>query len=54
MMADGEKIDNVIFTDKSTFQVENHARRAYRRIGEPKIVHQNTHVGWNFQKEVPF
>ena len=54
MMVDGVKIDNVIFTDESTFQVENHARSAYRRIGEPRILHQNTHVGWDFQKRCLF
>ena len=40
MIADGEKFDDVIFTDESTFQVEYHARRAYRRLGEPRILRQ--------------
>lgn len=40
MIEDGEQFDDVIFTDESTFQVEYHARRAYRRIGEPRILRQ--------------
>lgn len=35
MLEDHEQFDNVIFTDESTFLVEYHARKAYRRIGEP-------------------
>ncbi len=33
MIAENETFDNVIFTDESSFQVEYHARRTYRRIG---------------------
>ena len=40
MISDNEQFDDVVFTDESTFQVEYHARKAYRRIGEPRILHQ--------------
>lgn len=40
MITDGEQFNDVIFTDESTCQVEYHARRAYRRIGEPRILRQ--------------
>ena len=38
MIEEEEQFDNVVFTDESTFQVEYHARRAYRRVGEPRIL----------------
>ena len=38
MMTENERFDDVVFTDKSTFQVEYHARRAYRRLGEPRLL----------------
>ena len=40
MIQESETFDDVIFTDESTFQVEYHARKAYRRIGEPRILRQ--------------
>lgn len=40
MIASKETFDNVIFSDESSFQVEYHARKAYRRIGEPRILRQ--------------
>lgn len=40
MVEEEEKFDNVIFTDESTFQVEYYVRRAYRRLGEPRILRQ--------------
>lgn len=38
LIEDEENFDDVIFTDESTFQVEYHARRAYRRVGEPRLL----------------
>ena len=38
MIVEKEMFDDVIFTDESSFQVEYHSRRAYRRIGEPRIL----------------
>ncbi len=38
MLTDKEQFDDVIFTDESSFQVEYHARRAYRRLGEPRLL----------------
>ena len=40
MIKENEQFDNVIFTDESSFQVEYHAKKAYRRIGEPRILRQ--------------
>ncbi len=40
MIDDHEQFDDVIFTDESSFQVDYHARRAYRRLGEPRILWQ--------------
>ena len=37
MIAEKEMFD-VIFTDESSFHVEYHSRRAYRRICEPRIL----------------
>ena len=39
MMTENERFDDVVFTDESTFQVEYHAKRAYRRrLGEPRLL----------------
>ena len=40
MIAENEMFDDMIFTDESRFQVECRARRAYSRIGEPRILRQ--------------
>ena len=40
MISENEQFGDVIFTDESTFKVEYHARRAYHRIGEPRILQQ--------------
>ena len=38
LITDNEMFEDVIFTDESSFQVEHHKSRAYRRIGEPRIL----------------
>ena len=40
MIKENEQFDDVIFTDESSFQVEYNAKKAYRRIGEPRILRQ--------------
>ena len=40
MIQESKSFDNVIFTNESTFQVEYHARKAYRQIGEQRILRQ--------------
>ena len=38
MLATKENFDDVIFTDESTFEVEYHSTKCYRRIGQPRIL----------------
>ena len=38
MITKNERFEDVIVTDKSTFQVEHHKSRAYRRIEKPRIL----------------
>ena len=38
MLKNSEQFDDVIFTDEFIFQVDYHARRAYRRVGEPRVL----------------
>ena len=41
MISEGEQFDDVIFIDESTFQAKYHAKRAYRRLGEPRQLRPN-------------
>ena len=38
MLAEKETFDDVIFTDESTFEVEYHSTKSYRRVGQPRIL----------------
>ena len=37
MITENEQFDDIVFTKESMFQVEYHARRAYKRLGEPRL-----------------
>ena len=57
MLKNSEQFDDVIFTDESTFQVDYHARRAYRRVREPRVMRTKpkhpvkVHVWGVYQRE---
>ena len=41
IMTEYERFDDVVFMNESMFQVEYHARRAYRRLREPRLLRPN-------------
>ena len=44
MMTEHERFYDVVFTNESTFQVEYHARSAYRRLGEPRLLRPSENI----------